>query len=355
MPSPPVLEIEALLAPIPGDEPAGSGVPLPVREELDQARKEIDPNDFDEQDPMRPTEAKRADWPRIVSICQEILAESSKDLMIVARLTEALVKVHGFAGLRDGLSLFHRLVDEAWDRVRPVIEEPDDLEARATAFNWLDDPDRGSRFPTTVRVIPILSTGKMDLSWMAWNLSRKTKGGPTPEEFDQLINAAPRAACALVFEDLEETVAIFQQLCEQLNARMGQLAPGLTSLRQAVFECRTLAKQILDRKGPEPDSETSGEGATEGSAEEGGGGGGGGGGISVSRVMQSRAQVYARLAEAAELLGQLEPHSPIPYLIRRAVQLGDLSFPDLVKALISDSSVRADLGRSLGIDELRDY
>ena len=192
MPSPPVLELDALLAPIPGDEPAGSGVPLPVREELDQARKEIDPDDFDPQDPMRPTEAKRADWPRIIDVCQEILVESSKDLMIVARLTEALVKVHGFAGLRDSLSLFHRLVSEAWDRIRPVIEEPDDLEARATAFNWLDDADRGSRFPTTVRLVPIIS-GKVNLSWMEWNLSRKGKGGLTAEAFDQAINAAPCA------------------------------------------------------------------------------------------------------------------------------------------------------------------
>ena len=130
MSSPFILDIESLLAPIPGDEPAGSGVPLPVREELDRDRKEVNPDDFDAQDPMRPEEAKHADWPRIIDICQEILVESSKDLMIVARLTEALVKLHGFAGLRDGLTLFHRLIDEAWDRLRPVIEEPDDLEAR---------------------------------------------------------------------------------------------------------------------------------------------------------------------------------------------------------------------------------
>ena len=352
MPSPPVIDFAALLAPIPGDEPAGGGVPLPVREELDQARKEVDPNDFDPQDPMRPAEAKRADWPRIIDICQEILVESSKDLMLVARLTEALTKVHGFVGLRDGLSLFHRLVDEAWDRIRPVIEEPDDLEARGTALNWLDDPDRGSRFPTTVRMIPLIPASNVNLSWLEWSQSRKGRGAVTAEAFDLAINASPRAACVLVFEDLEETISIFQSLCEHLNTRMGQLAPGLTSLRQAVFECRTLAKQILDRKGPEAQAVE--EGAEGGSGTEGGGGGEGGGGFSIGRAMQSRAQIYARLAEAAEVLGQLEPHSPIPYLIRRAVQLGDLSFPDLMKALINDSSVRNDLGRHLGIEDLRD-
>ena len=183
---------------------------------------------------------------------------------------------------------------------------------------------------------------------MDWNLSRKGKGSLSSEALDQVINAAPRASCLLVFEDLDESITTLQALCEQLNAKMGNLAPGLTSLRQAVFECRTLAKQILDRKPAEvTETPESGAEGTTGPTEGGGGG-------SIGRAMQSRAQVYARLAEAADVLAQIEPHSPIPYLLRRAVQLGDLSFPELMKALISDSSVRSDLGRSLGIEELRD-
>ena len=342
MPSPSVLDIDPLLLPIPGDEPAGSSVPLPLREELDLARKTIDPADFDPTDPTRPTEAKRADWGRIVEITQEVIAGSSKDLMMAARLTEALTRTHGFPGLRDGIILMRRLVGECWDRIRPVIEEPDDIEARAAAFNWLDDTDRGARFPVTVRQAPLVVGAKVSASWSDWDLTRTGKGKLSTEEFEQVVTSAARENCQRACDDIEETIQELQRLCETLTSLMANLAPGLTSLRQAVFECRTLAKQILDRKAP-AEVET----GDEATGEEGGGGG-----PSLGRSMASRAQVYQRLAEAADLLQQLEPHSPIPYIIRRACLLGDLSFPALVKALIADPSVLHDLSRTLGIQEL---
>lgn len=347
MPSPPVLDIDALLLPIPGDEPAGGPVPLPVRDQLELARKEIDPADFDANDPARPTEAKHAEWGWIVATTGEILAESSKDLMIAARLAEALVKVHGFAGLRDGMTLFRRLVEECWDRLRPVIEEPDDLEARAAAFNWLDDTDRGARFPTTVRQIPMFRGPNGPISWLDWNMARSGKGAVKPEEFEQAANAAPGATCQALSELIEGTIQELQSLLELLTTRMGPVAPGLTSLRQAVFECRTLSRQVLDRKGPE-DAEP-GEGAADGGPE-----GAAGGPPGAARSMNTRAQVYQTLSEAAEVLAKIEPHSPIPYMIRRAVVLGDLPFPELIKQLVRDASVLTELSRNLGIQELAD-
>ena len=71
MASPPSLAFDALLAPIPGDNPAG--VPLrylpppnhdspPVAVLLEEFRKEEDPNDYAPDDPMRPAKPKRANW-----------------------------------------------------------------------------------------------------------------------------------------------------------------------------------------------------------------------------------------------------------------------------------------------------
>src|SRR5262245_20196734 len=100
MPTPPLLNFDALTAPVPGDDPAGGPVPFALREKLDHARKVINPDDYDKNDPTRPTEAKWADWTGVVQATGEALAESSKDLMLSARLTEALTQVNGFAGLR---------------------------------------------------------------------------------------------------------------------------------------------------------------------------------------------------------------------------------------------------------------
>ncbi len=51
------------------------------------------------------------------------------------------------------------------------------------------------------------------------------------------------------------------------------------------------------------------------------------------------------------MLRELEPHSPIPYLIQRAVELGSLPFPQLINALIRDDSILTELRREFGIKE----
>ena len=62
-------------------------------------------------------------------------------------------------------------------------------------------------------------------------------------------------------------------------------------------------------------------------------------GDSAEPRMETRAEIYARVAEAAAKLQQIEPHSPIPYLLNRAVELGSLPFPDLMKSLILNADV----------------
>jgi type VI secretion system protein ImpA len=345
MPSPPVLDFDALLAPIPGDSPAGSSVPFAVKEKLEEYRKEVNPDDFDPNDPMRPESAQTADWDAVIRLASDTLTETSKDLLVTARLTEALTREHGFGGTRDGLRLMRRLCEECWDRLIPLIESEDDLEIRAAPFYWLDEQDRGARFPFTLRQVPMVSGSEGKFGWLEWRESQGGKGSISPGDIEKLIQSAPRAHCQAMVDDLTEIWQEIDALAKDLNGKMGQYAPSFVGLRQTVGECRALAQQILQKKGPELSE--SGEGGEEGGEEGGGGGGGGGGG--VGGKMASRAQVYEQLARAATVLQQLEPHSPIPYLINRAVELGAMSFPDLMKQLIRDGNVLFEMNRELGI------
>ena len=351
MPTPEALDIEALLAPIPGDDPAGGSVPYTIREQLDPLRKEVDPSSFSVKDPMRPTEPKLADWPTIVEIAGETLRHSSKDLLLVARLIEGETKLRGFAGMRDSLRLARRLLDEAWDRLRPPIEEPDDIEVRAAALNWLDDSSRGARFPATVRSTPLIVGPLGALSWVDWTQSQKDKA--TAEQTENVIKSTPREVCQLAVDDLDEIVAELGLILGLCNDKMGPAGPGMVQVRQAIVECRTLAGQILDRKGPapvvaqqpEPDEELATDGAEpSGTGPERGG---------LNRIISNRGQAYQHLVEVANALEQIEPHSPIPHIIRRAVALGQLSFPDLMKELIKDAAVLTEMSRNLGIKELQ--
>jgi type VI secretion system protein ImpA len=333
------INLDELLAPIPGEDPAGEPVPFQVREDLEQLRKEIDPADFSEDDPARPTEVKKADWPKIARLGITTLTGTSKDLLVAARTTEALAHQHGFAGLADGFTLLRGMVEQCWDRMHPVIEDGD-LEVRGGPFNWLGDRDRGARFPNAVRALPLVSGENGSWSWRDWQ-SIQT-GGREKVDFDKAVTAADRADCQRTFDDLTRCLTEFRNLTGALTARMGPDSPGMTELQSALSDCYTLAKQVLQQKGPAEENRPADEAVaeTDGSAS-----------ASPGRAAATRAEAYRRLAEAADVIERLEPHSPIPYLVRRAVELGALPFPQLMRALIRDNSVISEMNRELGIKD----
>ena len=57
------------------------------------------------------------------------------------------------------------------------------------------------------------------------------------------------------------------------------------------------------------------------------------------------------VAALAEYLGQIEPHSPTPYLIRRAVRWGSMPLTGLLQELMEEGNSLAAIYKLLGIDE----
>ncbi len=336
--SPALIDFRSLLQPISADEPAGGSVPFGARENLELWRKDINPDDFPADDPTRPADQVSADWSAIVDLTQEVLRNDSKNLQIAARLLEGLSQKFGFAGLRDGLHLMRLMLDVCWDRIDPPLED-DDLEVRAGPFNWLDDPDRGACFPHTVRNMPVLKYG--DLSFGTGTFGAADKG-----TIDRTVADVSREACQIMVENLTQCQLEVQALIQSLAAKLGREAPGFTALRPAINEAAALAKQILARKPASDSANESGE-----SAGDANGAAGEGGERVVYRQarMNTREDIYKQLREAAEALTKLEPHSPVPFLIYRAVDFGSMPFPQLMAALIRDVNVLSEMNRELGI------
>src|SRR5262245_47950369 len=120
----PLVDIEALLAPIAGDNPAG--VSLRYAGDFDEIRNLQPKADRDAFE----ASGQEGQWPKIIQAASQKIRTKSKDLQLAAWLTEALVQQHGFAGLRDGLKLIFGLCEQFWDGVYPLPDEGD-LEVRA--------------------------------------------------------------------------------------------------------------------------------------------------------------------------------------------------------------------------------
>src|SRR5271165_3522636 len=68
-------------------------------------------------------DAIRPNWKPVLDLAIQILSEESKDLEIVCYLIEALVRLHGFAGLHEGFRLCRLLVERYWDDLYPRPDE----------------------------------------------------------------------------------------------------------------------------------------------------------------------------------------------------------------------------------------
>jgi type VI secretion system protein ImpA len=338
MASDPLLDFAALLAPLDktDDEgnprPAGEPVGYGLRQKLDAARKDEEPNP---DDPTGAPVARKVDWAGIARTAQEQLTGSSKDFLLGARLTEALTKLHGFAGLRDGLHLLADLVDQCWDRVHPTPDEGESMEVRAGSFHWLSDPDRGARFPNTVREVPLVQVDDRRLSLMDWKRAAANQGEVPLDDFDRALPVHEHVA-----EDLAQALEELTRLEGVLNARLGEHAPLMIGLREAMEECRgRLGTVVREAPAAEPEAAPAGNDAAPRTA------------AGPFQAGATRDELYRQVAQIADRLERLEPHSPIPDLLRRAVDLGKMPFRQLVRELIRDAGQLAELRREFGIKD----
>jgi type VI secretion system protein ImpA len=284
----------------------------------------------------------------VCKLARDTLAHSSKDLYVAARLTEALTRLHRFTGLRDGLRLLRGLVEQYWEDVYPLMEDGD-LDYRIGPFNWLDDAGGGALFPSTVHLLPLIPGANGSLSWQDWrNLADGIPGPVSAVDFDRGVHSASREACVQVAAEIDQCLEEIDRLSQTLLDRMGQQkTPGLYMLRQAVADCQDLMQQVLAKKPEErppgdQDSDSTMEGMTPGAD-------GSEASTSQARSMSSRKEAYDQLARIAQVLEQLDPHSPVPRLVKRAVELGRMSYEEMMADLIRDPTVLAEFYRELGI------
>lgn len=70
---------------------------------------------------------------------------------------------------------------------------------------------------------------------------------------------------------------------------------------------------------------------------------------SLSREPANREEAYRQLLLIAEYLARTEPHSPVPYLIRRGVEWGNKPLSELLGELISADAESRRLWTLLGV------
>lgn len=360
------LDIPALLAPFEGESPAGAD----LREDADpnNAYRKIrdtrsDAKDLEDEALLEgepPSEAKRV-WQTVWSSGQDYLQSNAKDLEIVAYMIEAAIRVDEFAGLEAALTLTSELVENFWGELLPTPDE-DGIETTLLPIARLNS----NAITSALQQVPITedtSAGEMTL--MKYAQAKRLDGLDADERDRQLSRGAmTTAACNQAVSEtsdaflqalnaqLETTLEAVDRLDAVFIEKAGeQEAPNLSRFRESLQEAASTLQAVAGHRLATDDASEADEAASED----------GSGAVVAKEPQGIRGQIANRqdaldvLEKAAAWFEQHEPQSLLISEIRKVRRRALMTPEELYKDLISDSSVREQLFRDVGIEASSEY
>lgn len=367
-PIPAVIDLEALMQPISEEKP--SGEPLQYSGLYDEIREARRADENLSQGQWQ-IELKIANYRQVINLAVPALERETKDMQIAAWLSESLVKENGFAGLRDSMKLLVGFHENFWETIHPELDEGD-MEGRANAVEWMD-----TQAAFAVKQAPI--TGGEGCSFFGFEDSKRfdfpenidTLDSTDQEKFRALQEQAEkenrvtadrwrkaraatrRAFCESLSFVLDECFVEFKELNRVIEERYDRnQTPGTSNLKKALEEIQVQVKKLLEEKrAEEPDAVE--EDAPDAEAAEGETGVAtvaGQGVMTTAGAIQNRQDAIKRLSALAEFFRKTEPHSPISYLVTRAVKWGEMPLESWLQDVIKDDSVLSQLRETLGFN-----
>lgn len=309
------------------------------------------------------------DWDAVRSLAVAALTRS-KDLWITAWLIEALTRLKGFAGLRDGFLLAYHFCKEFWSDVHPR-----ELSDRFVQLGGLNGMDSEGTLVTAIISVPITApmatralscadykdAAELERKDPALRKRRAEQGAVTIELFGRTIANTNAAHLRSVLDDLQQAADAYASLNAVLiqNVSDKTLLPPSSRIRGALDDClrvcRTLTKDFLtvDTQYIEPDHAVSKAESTTPATTAGSPQSSSALGAAVEGI-RTREDALGTLMRVAEYFRQTEPHSPISYALEQAVRWARLSLPELLAELVSDIPARDEIFKRAGIAQSKE-
>ncbi|SDA47531.1 type VI secretion system protein ImpA [Pseudomonas sp. NFACC15-1] len=346
--------VTQLLEPISAESPCGSD--LRYEPEYDQLRELRREDDTSLPTGVWQSSIKRALWPDLERLATALLLERSKDLMISAWLGEAWLHRAGLEGLPGSLALVAGLCERYPEQLHPQADEGDQS-WRVIPLEWLARrysevlltrvPLLDGRDPTFASFC-LDDWQRLQRQQVLVNDSKNAKASAEAARNDQkklteLIRSTPLSFWLHRQGSLLLSLQHLQRLEAWSDAYLGNLAPGYKSLQDVIQALLTLVEEFIAmhpqqptavpvQTSPAPTSTSQPQAAAQ-----------------VFQEPANREEAYRQLLVIAGYLARTEPHSPVPYLIRRGVEWGNKPLSELLGELISADAESRRLWTLLGV------
>lgn len=365
------LDLAALLAPVPGEAPAGVDLREanpPAFVSLGLARNDARDAErrFDAGDPEVEAGSAGTHWRSVAAFARKLLAENSKDLDVAAALTDAMVRLHGLPGLTAGAMLLQGLCEAYWDELFPRAaveygEEP--VPERVRPIAGLNGTGTDGSLMAPLRRLQLFPRPDgAPFAWWEYERSRELAGITDENRREQRLNAGAipiedvekeaRAAgprhFAAMRRRLKDAAAAWAAMSAKLDELAGMDSPSTGRVRDLLAEMLAFVARFAP---PEDEGAPAAESAVEeeAAAVETGGAGAPAVARPAGTAGRSREDVLRDLVAIAEYFRKTEPNSPLSYTLEDAVRRARLTWPELLEELVEDESARAAILNALGI------
>ncbi|MBD9676519.1 type VI secretion system protein TssA [Pseudomonas sp. PDM18] len=336
--------LQALLQPLPGESPCGESLRHdPVMDRLRELRRE---EDTELPAGVWKAEPKRADWLALTALAEEVLKQRSKDLTIAGYLGEAWIVTHGPAGLAAALRLLADLCIAFPEQLHPQATDGDQ-EWRAAPLAWVS-----RRYNELLLTRVPLCSGWPQTTLHGWQELQRRQVQVSDNKVDKVaaenarqeqkrLNESIRSGAvngwAATLAQLDSAAGHLRRLDAWCDLQLGDAAPSLHQLAVSIDAfsniiqgCKAMAPQefVPSASSEAPSEPEPAPLVASGSLPAGG-------------APQNREEAYRQLTAIAEYLARTEPHSPVPYIIRRAVEWGGMPLSALMDELVhADAEAR---------------
>ncbi|MDF5877306.1 type VI secretion system protein TssA [Pseudomonas aeruginosa] len=354
------LSLEVLLEPIAPEQPCGPSLRYdPDYDRLRELRRE--------DDSSLPTgvwqaEAKRADWAAVEQLASELLQRRSKDLMLAAWLGEAWLQRGGLGGLQRALVLLAELCERYPEEVHPQAQDGDQSAGAAHRLAVAPLCRAAAHAPAADGAGRLRRDHPLCLAEVAAPAGRQRRqqerqggagsGATSAEEARRSVaRGAPGAMAAQAGQPARLPAAtatpgtVVRPLPGRTRPQLPAAARGhraMAGLAQGVHR-HAPAAPLPEEQPPVAEADAAegdadGEESVPASAPSGPAG-----------APTSREDAYRQLLLIADYLARTEPHSPVPYLIKRAVEWGNKPLSELLAELINADSEARRVWSLLGV------
>ncbi|MGD8571226.1 MAG: type VI secretion system protein TssA [Gammaproteobacteria bacterium] len=344
--------MDSLLQPISEDNPAGVDLRADVsptstynvlKDARNSARAAERKNVFDSAD-----NTALNHWKTVQEMAPSVSVNETKDLEITSWYIEALTRTEGFDGLLRGFRVLKGLITQYWDEVYPLPDE-EGLETKVASITGLNGLGAEGVLIAPIRNIPITRSGNVDFSLWQYKQAveiqkipdervreeRTGAAGFSMDDVQHAVNETVDADIVMLKSTIGACLDEYRQISQLLDDHCGEHSPPTSNIVNVLEDCQAAVNHLYkdrnidvanDTEDDQPDQATNSEN-------------GGGSGSSTSRVgspIKSREDAFQQILEISAYFRKTEPHSPVSYVLEKAVKWGRMPLDQLIPELIAD-------------------